>query len=95
MFQLVISQRLETRVPQKPFELTEVRGNHRHMAFFDFGDWQLIGSSPEVMVQAEPAPRAFTPASAHCRHPSSRTFRPEDRELERICWRTPRNGPST
>ena len=25
------------------------------MAFFDFGDWQLIGSSPEVMVQAEPA----------------------------------------
>ena len=24
-------------------------------AFFDFGDWQLIGSSPEVMVQAEPA----------------------------------------
>ena len=24
------------------------------MAFFDFGDWQLIGSSPEVMVKAEP-----------------------------------------
>merc|ERR1712164_97351 len=23
------------------------------MAFFDFGDWQLIGSSPEVMVKAE------------------------------------------
>ena len=26
-----------------------------YMAFFDFGDWQLIGSSPEVMVHAEPA----------------------------------------
>jgi anthranilate synthase component 1 len=23
------------------------------MAFFDFGDWQLIGSSPEVMVKAQ------------------------------------------
>ena len=24
------------------------------MAFFNFGDWHLIGSSPEVMVKAEP-----------------------------------------
>ena len=24
-----------------------------YMAFFDFGDWQLIGSSPEVMVKAQ------------------------------------------
>ena len=23
------------------------------MAFFDFGSWYLIGSSPEVMVKAE------------------------------------------
>ena len=27
-----------------------------YMAFFDFGDWQLIGSSPEVMVKADPVP---------------------------------------
>ena len=58
VFQLVISQRLETRVPQTPLELyrsLRMVNPSPYMAFFDFGDWQLIGSSPEVMVQAEPA----------------------------------------
>jgi anthranilate synthase component 1 len=26
------------------------------MAYFHFNDWQIIGSSPEVMVKAERAP---------------------------------------
>ena len=58
VFQLVISQRLETRVSQTPLELyrsLRMVNPSPYMAFFDFGDWQLIGSSPEVMVQAEPA----------------------------------------
>ena len=58
VFQLVISQRLEARVPQTPLELyrsLRMVNPSPYMAFFDFGDWQLIGSSPEVMVQAEPA----------------------------------------
>ena len=58
VFQLVISQRLETQVPQTPLELyrsLRMVNPSPYMAFFDFGDWQLIGSSPEVMVQAEPA----------------------------------------
>ena len=58
VFQLVISQRLETKAPQKPLELyrsLRMVNPSPYMAFFDFGDWQLIGSSPEVMVQAEPA----------------------------------------
>ena len=58
VFQLVISQRLETRAPQTPLELyrsLRMVNPSPYMAFFDFGDWQLIGSSPEVMVQAEPA----------------------------------------
>ena len=58
VFQLVISQRLETRGPQTPLELyrsLRMVNPSPYMAFFDFGDWQLIGSSPEVMVQAEPA----------------------------------------
>ena len=58
VFQLVISQRLETKVRQTPLELyrsLRMVNPSPYMAFFDFGDWQLIGSSPEVMVQAEPA----------------------------------------
>jgi anthranilate synthase component 1 len=56
-FQLVISQRLETRVSQPPLEVyrsLRMVNPSPYMAFFDFGDWYLIGSSPEVMVKAEP-----------------------------------------
>ncbi len=58
VFQLVLSQRLETHVNQHPFELyrsLRMVNPSPYMAFFDFGDWQLIGSSPEVMVKAEPS----------------------------------------
>ena len=57
VFQLVLSQRLETRVEQKPLALyrsLRMVNPSPYMAFFDFGDWQLIGSSPEVMVKADP-----------------------------------------
>ena len=57
VFQLVLSQRLETRVEREPLELyrsLRMVNPSPYMAFFDFGDWQLIGSSPEVMVKAEP-----------------------------------------
>jgi len=57
VFQLVISQRLETRIQRDPFELyrsLRMVNPSPYMAFFNFGDWHLIGSSPEVMVKAEP-----------------------------------------
>jgi len=56
VFQLVLSQKLESKVIQKPFELyrsLRMVNPSPFMAFFDFGDWQLIGSSPEVMVKAQ------------------------------------------
>ena len=56
VFQLVLSQKLESTVRQKPFELyrsLRMVNPSPFMAFFDFGDWQLIGSSPEVMVKAQ------------------------------------------
>ena len=56
IFQLVLSQKLESAVKQKPFELyrsLRMVNPSPFMAFFDFGDWQLIGSSPEVMVKAQ------------------------------------------
>jgi anthranilate synthase component 1 len=57
VFQLVISQRLETRIDRDPFELyrsLRMVNPSPYMAFFNFGGWHLIGSSPEVMVKAEP-----------------------------------------
>ena len=56
VFQLVLSQKLESTVTQNPFELyrsLRMVNPSPFMAFFDFGDWQLIGSSPEVMVKAQ------------------------------------------
>ncbi len=58
VFQLVLSQKLETRVSCTPFDIyrsLRIVNPSPFMAFFDFGDWQLIGSSPEVMVQAQPS----------------------------------------
>ena len=86
VFQLVLSQRLEADVPQTPLELyrsLRMVNPSPYMAFYDFGDWQLIGSSPEVMVQAEPAAdgvRASLRPIAGTR-PRGRTPL-EDRELE-------------
>ena len=57
VFQLVLSQRLEARVDRDPFDLyrsLRMVNPSPYMAFFNFGDWFLIGSSPEVMVKAEP-----------------------------------------
>ena len=57
VFQLVISQRLEAEVQREPFELyrsLRMVNPSPYMAFFNFGGWHLIGSSPEVMVKAEP-----------------------------------------
>ena len=59
IFQIVISQKFNASVSQNPFDLyrsLRMVNPSPFMAFFDFGDWQLIGSSPEVMVKAEPSP---------------------------------------
>ncbi len=56
IFQAVISQRLSTTYNDSPFNLyrsLRVINPSPYMAFYNFGDWQIIGSSPEVMVKAE------------------------------------------
>ncbi|MCP9780781.1 MULTISPECIES: anthranilate synthase component I family protein [Cyanobium] len=66
VFQLVLSQRLETRIDRDPFELyrsLRMVNPSPYMAFFNFGGWYLIGSSPEVMVKAEPTAAGRVKAS--------------------------------
>jgi anthranilate synthase component 1 len=56
IFQVVLSQRLSTEFKGDPFSLyrsLRVVNPSPYMAFFNFQDWQLIGSSPEIMVKAE------------------------------------------
>lgn len=59
IFQVVLSQRLTTTYYGDPFALyrsLRLINPSPYMAYFQFGDWQLIGSSPEVMVKAEHSP---------------------------------------
>jgi anthranilate synthase component I len=56
IFQVVISQCLSTDYTGDPFELyrsLSLVNPSPYMAYFNFGDWQIIGSSPEVMVRAD------------------------------------------
>ncbi|MCA1904573.1 MAG: anthranilate synthase component I [Cyanobacteria bacterium KgW148] len=56
IFQVVLSQRLSTPFHGEPFHLyraLRLINPSPYMAFFNFGDWQLIGSSPEVMVKVD------------------------------------------
>lgn len=59
IFQVVISQRLHAEYTGDPFDLyrsLRLINPSPYMAYFHFNDWQIIGSSPEVMVKAERAP---------------------------------------
>jgi len=56
IFQVVLSQRLTAKYSGDPFSLyrsLRLINPSPYMAYFNFGNWQLIGSSPEVMVKAE------------------------------------------
>ncbi|MDR9402643.1 MAG: anthranilate synthase component I [Halothece sp. Uz-M2-17] len=56
IFQVVLSQRLNTSYTGHPFNLyrsLRMVNPSPYMAYYQFGDWQLIGSSPEVMVKVE------------------------------------------
>lgn len=56
IFQVVLSQQLSTPYQGDPFELyrsLRLINPSPYMAYLQFQDWQIIGSSPEVMVKAE------------------------------------------
>ncbi len=56
IFQVVISQRLTATYEGDPFALyrsLRLINPSPYMAYFHFNTWQIIGSSPEVMVKAE------------------------------------------
>ncbi|MBW4694743.1 MAG: anthranilate synthase component I family protein [Lyngbya sp. HA4199-MV5] len=70
IFQVVVSQRLSAEYTGDPFALyrsLRLINPSPYMSYFHFGDWQIIGSSPEVMVKAELAPNPTDPLVATVR----------------------------
>jgi anthranilate synthase component 1 len=56
VFQVVISQRLQADFSGNPFELYRALRSINpspYMAYYNFDTWQIVGSSPEIMVKAE------------------------------------------
>ena len=54
IFQVVLSQRFETRLSKKPLEIyKKLRKTNPSpfMYFFNFNDFQIIGASPEILVR--------------------------------------------
>ena len=66
VFQVVISQKLQSQYHGHPFELyrsLRLINPSPYMAYYNFHGWQLIGSSPEVMVKAEKTRHGATKAT--------------------------------
>ncbi len=54
IFQVVLSQRFETKLTQNPIEIYKklrVKNPSPFMYFFNFEDFQIIGASPEILVR--------------------------------------------
>ena len=54
IFQVVLSQRFEAKLTKKPIDIYKklrVTNPSPFMFFFNFGDFQIIGASPEILVR--------------------------------------------
>jgi anthranilate synthase component I len=97
IFQVVLSQRLSVAYEGDPFMLyrsLRLINPSPYMAFMNFKDWQLIGSSPEVMVKAERQADVDAPLLATVRpiagtRPRGKTFA-EDQAYEKDLLQDPK-----
>ena len=63
-FQIVVSQRFAARTETEPFQIyraLRILNPSPYMFFFDAGDFQMIGSSPEVLVKLEKRKATLSP----------------------------------
>ncbi len=63
-FQIVVSQRLGAQTRSEPFQIyrsLRILNPSPYMFFFDAGDFQLIGSSPEVLVKLDKRKATLSP----------------------------------
>jgi anthranilate synthase component 1 len=82
IFQVVLSQRLRGKTNSRPFQVyraLRTLNPSPYMFFLDCGEFQLIGSSPEVLVKLEGRKATLCPIAGT--RPRGSTP-PEDRSLE-------------
>ncbi|MBI4384313.1 MAG: anthranilate synthase component I [Nitrospinae bacterium] len=82
-FQVVLSQRLKFKITQDPFTIyraLRMINPSPYMYFLKFGDLQVVGSSPEVLVRLEEGRIEVRPIAGTRRRGKNEE---EDRELEK------------
>src|SRR5690625_7577667 len=80
--QVVISQRMSVELAALPLDVYRALRSLNpspYMYFFDFGDFQVIGSSPEVLVRVTDGEAMVRPIAGTRRRGRNRA---EDRRLE-------------
>ena len=95
IFQVVLSQRLSVPFKLPPFSLYRAlrRTNPSPFLFYlDFVDFQVVGSSPEILVRLRDGTVTIRPIAGTRRRgvDAARTG-----NCPPTCWPTPRNWPST
>ena len=81
-FQIVLSQRFQGRTATPPFQIyraLRILNPSPYMFFIDFDDFQIVGSSPEVLVKLEKGKATLCPIAGT--RPRGRS-QSEDRALE-------------
>ena len=82
VMQVVISQRMSVELAARPLDVYRALRSLNpspYMYFFDFGDFQVIGSSPEVLVRVTDGEAMVRPIAGTRRRGRNRA---EDRRLE-------------
>ena len=94
--QVVLSQRMSRPFNAAPLSLyraLRTLNPSPYMFYFDFGDFHVVGSSPEILVRLEGDTRHRAPDR---RHPPARRRRARTTSAwQRNCWPTRRSAPST
>ena len=95
IFQVVLSQRFEAPFPLPPFALYRAlrRVNPApFLCYLDFGDFQIVCSSPEILVRVRDGTVTIRPIAGT--RPRGATP-PRTRARRRACSPTRRSAPST
>ena len=95
IMQVVLSQRMSMPFDRSPLDLyraLRALNPSPYMYLFDFGDHQVVGASPEILVRLEEDKVTVRRSPAHARAAARRR---KTTTLSANCWPTRRRSPST
>ncbi len=95
IFQVVPSQRFAVETQADPFDIYRVLrvvNPSPFLFYLPYGDFALIGSSPEILVRVENGTVTIRPLAGTRRRGATR---PRTVPWPKSSWRIPRSAPST